>query len=124
MVYVGNWENSSYWRDLKARFSDQKNINTPEPVYEPSELSAIRVRADHYIHVHSASGTNPALVGMMHSGILILANGCLFNRCTTENEAMYFGSKREILAHLSRLDEEKNPALGDRMQLIAQRGYT
>jgi hypothetical protein len=124
LVYVGNWENSSYGRDLKARFSYQKNIITPEPFYEPSELSSIRDRADHYVHVHSASGTNPALVKMMHSDILILANGCLFIRCTTENEAMYFGSEREILAHLSRLDEENNPDLGDRMQLIAQRRYT
>jgi hypothetical protein len=124
LVYLGNWENSSYGRDLKARFSDQKNIKIPGPVYEPSELSAIRDRAYHYVHVHSAGGTNPALVEMMHSGILILANGCLFNRYTTENEAMYFGSEREILAHLSRLDEVNNPDLCDRMQLIAQRRYT
>jgi glycosyltransferase involved in cell wall biosynthesis len=124
LVFVGNWGNSAYGKNLKDRFSDYPNIYILNPIYEPSELRAVRDRAFLYIHGHSAGGTNPALVEMMHFKIPILAHGCSFNRESTEDKAIYFTSAAEISAHLSRLDHSDNLDLGNEMYQIAQRRYT
>ncbi|MEM1195493.1 MAG: DUF1972 domain-containing protein [Pseudomonadota bacterium] len=126
LVFVGNWDKSAYGRALKARYADHPTITIKDPVYEPGRLRALRDRAALYCHGHSAGGTNPALVEMMHFGVPIAAHGCAFNRATTEGGALYFETAerlREVVRGL-----EGNPAeaaeIGASMRDIAQRRYT
>lgn len=124
LVFVGNWGNSAYGRDLKAMYGESPNIFLLDPIYDPDALYAVRARASVYLHGHSAGGTNPSLVEMMHFGIPILAHGCTFNRHSTEGKARYFQSADELAEHLRNLDTQDADRIGYDMREIAQRKYT
>lgn len=124
LVFVGNWENSAYGRDLKARYSESPNIFLLDPIYDPDALYDVRARASVYLHGHSAGGTNPSLVEMMHFGIPILAHGCAFNQHSTEGKARYFRSADELAEQLGNLDTQDADRIGADMREIAQRKYT
>lgn len=124
LVFVGNWDKSPYGRELKAKYAGHPTIFVHDPVYDPSALRAIRDQAALYLHGHSAGGTNPALVEMMHFGIPIAAHGCDFNRHTTEDKALYFETAEELRALVSRLSDDEDKAVGDAMREIAERRYT
>lgn len=124
LVFVGNWENSKYGRELKASFSDSPNIFLLDPIYDPNALYAVRERASIYLHGHSAGGTNPSLVEMMHFGIPILAHACSFNRHSTGGKARYFETSGELVEQLSNLAPEDARKIGLNMRELAQRKYT
>ena len=124
LVFVGNWDNSRYGRDLKARYQGHPTITIHDPVYGAGELRALRDRALLYLHGHSAGGTNPALVEMMHFGIPIAAHHCTFNRHTTEEEALYFETAEDLQSLVRSLSADKAGAIGSRMAEIARRRYT
>jgi glycosyltransferase involved in cell wall biosynthesis len=124
LVFVGNWDNSDYGRDLKASYSESPNIFLLDPVYDPDALYAIRARASVYLHGHSAGGTNPSLVEMMHFGIPVLAQGCIFNRHTTDGKAWFFQTAAELAELISSLDPADAAQIGSNMREIARRKYT
>ena len=123
LVFVGNWDNSDYGRMLKTKYQENPNIVIHDPVYEPGALRAIRDRAQLYVHGHSAGGTNPSLVEMMHFGIPVLAHGCVFNRYTTEDKALYFETSKELADEVRALRPEISAAIGSEMREVAQRRY-
>ena len=124
LVFVGNWSNSAYGRDLKARYEAYPNLHLLDPVYEPGALHALRARASVYVHGHSAGGTNPSLVEMMHFGVPVLAHGCSFNRHSTEGKARYFDTSEQLVVRARDLSDEDAVRIGIDMQEIAQRRYT
>lgn len=124
LVFVGNWNNSDYGRKLKTRYNGSPNILLLDPIYDPDALYAVRVRASVYLHGHSAGGTNPSLVEMMHFGVPIIAHSCSFNRHSTEGKARYFESAAELAKQLSNLDTEEADRIGADMLEIARRKYT
>lgn len=124
LVFVGNWSNSGYGRYLRKKYSTSKNIFLLDPIYDPATLYTIRVRASVYLHGHSAGGTNPSLVEMMHFGVPILAHGCAFNRYTTEEKAKYFETAVELAELVRGLDLNESTKIGNFMIEIARRKYT
>lgn len=124
LVFVGNWDKSDYGRALKAKYASHPTIIIHDPVYDPHDLRTIRDRATLYVHGHSAGGTNPALVEMMHFGIPIAAHGCSFNRHTTEGKALYFESADELRSIVGSLALGRSAYVGADMVEIAQRRYT
>jgi len=124
LVFVGNWDSSAYGRDLKARYGGYPNLHLLDPIYEPGILYALRERASIYLHGHSAGGTNPSLVEMMHFGVPVLAHGCAFNRYSTEGKARYFETSHELAELLLTLGQDEAVRIGADMREIAQRRYT
>ena len=124
LIFIGNWDNSDYGRDLKARFKDHPTITIHDPVYEPCSLRMIRDGASMYVHGHSAGGTNPSLVEMMHFGIPVLAHGCLFNRYTTEGKAQYFASSAELAEIVRSMSPQVAAQIGKEMGNIAGGRHT
>lgn len=124
LVFVGNWDKSRYGRELKHEYAGHPTITIHDPVYDPRGLRAIRDGASLYLHGHSAGGTNPALVEMMHFGIPIAAHGCAFNRYTTEDRALYFNSAEELRALVSQITAAEAKAIGETMCEISARRYT
>lgn len=123
-VFVGNWSVSHYGRELKARYGNYTHMHLLDPVYEPRALRAVRDRATLYVHGHSAGGTNPSLVEMMHFGIPVVAHGCVFNRKTTEEKAQYFQTTDELIDLVLGLSDEDARRIGENMAAIARRRYT
>lgn len=124
LVFVGNWESSTYGRHLLEEYGDYSNIRLLNPIYDAAKLLALRRGARLYVHGHSAGGTNPSLVEMMHFGIPILAFDCIFNRCTTEGAAAYFRSAADLQSKLGKLSPQQAKDTGVRMLEIAQARYT
>ena len=124
LVFVGNWENSEYGRKLKSRYVDHPTIKILSPVYDPNALKTIRERASVYVHGHSAGGTNPSLVEMMHFGIPVFAYDCSFNHYTTEDKALFFKDADELSLKISKLKPIQAKEIGDSMKSIAGINYT
>jgi len=97
LVIIGNWLNSEYGKKLKEKYTKSKNIFLLDPIYRQSILNQIRSNCSIYIHGHSAGGTNPSLVEAMYLGLPIFAYGIGYNKETTQNKALYFNDKYELV---------------------------
>lgn len=121
LKFIGNWDNSNFGRSMKAKYQKFENIDIIAPVYDLSTLFDIRNRCSFYVHGHSAGGTNPSLVEMMHFNKDIIAFDCNYNRASTENTATYFSNTKELINNINHSDTANN---AESMLEIAQRRYT
>ena len=97
IVMVGNWDNSSYGIKTKAFYRDKKNLILLDAIYDRDELDILRSNCKLYIHGHSAGGTNPSLVEAMFLGLPVFAYASGYNEYTTENKALYFRNRDELI---------------------------
>ena len=118
---VGNWNSSIYGQQLKAKYSVFDNIEIIDPVYDLNALFNYRKNCKGYIHGHSVGGTNPSLVEIMHFSKQIYAFDCVFNRFTTENEALYFSTDKDLMELLADKSLSSN---NKKMKSIAIKRYT
>jgi len=121
LKFVGNWESSEFGRMMRHRYQSNANIDLIDPIYDIEQLSKLRSSCSLYVHGHSAGGTNPSLVEMMHFGKTILCFDCEYNRASTEDGAIFFGDS-SVLAHTINSSNFVNN--GKLMLEIAQRRYT
>ena len=123
LVMVGNWKNSPFGRDVKARFANRENIYLLEAIYDPNELNVLRGNCSIYLHGHSAGGTNPSLVEAMHLSLPIAAFDVIYNRATTEGAAKYFRDAAELAELLNCVPPTEWEAQRATMKAIAVRRY-
>jgi glycosyltransferase involved in cell wall biosynthesis len=121
LMFIGNWNNSDFGREMKAKYQDYENIDIVDPVYELDKLFELRQKCSFYVHGHSAGGTNPSLVEMMHFRKNIMAFDCNYNRASTEDKAAFFINTEELVELIKNSEPLNN---GISMQEIAQRRYT
>ena len=124
LVIIGNWLNSEYGKKLKEKYTKSKNIFLLDPIYRQSILNQIRSNCSIYIHGHSAGGTNPSLVEAMYLGLPIFAYGIGYNKETTQNKALYFNDKYELVELLKNIDDNKLKSVAIDMKNIARDNYT
>lgn len=126
LKFVGNWNSSEFGKRMIKKYSKFSSIEMIAPIYNIDQLFEVRSKCKAYVHGHSAGGTNPSLVEIMHFAKPVLAFDCAFNRYTTENTALYFRNERdlsEILNNEQMLSEQlQNCALS--MKAIACSRYT
>lgn len=123
LVFIGNWENSLFGKEMKVNYGACSNLILISPIYDIEQLNVLRDNCKFYIHGHSAGGTNPSLVEAMYFNRPVFAFDVIYNRETTENMAHYFKNAEE-LSQLSQSNEalykENERAMGE----IARRRYT
>jgi UDP-N-acetylmuramyl pentapeptide phosphotransferase/UDP-N-acetylglucosamine-1-phosphate transferase/glycosyltransferase involved in cell wall biosynthesis len=124
LVFVGNWDCSPFARNLRQRFAHYAHLHLLDPIYDIGVLRTIRSGACLYIHGHSAGGTNPSLVEMMHFGVPVLAFDCVFNRKATDDGAVFFKNPVSLRAAADSINPERGQAVGSKLQRIARRRYT
>ncbi|PVA00052.1 glycosyl transferase [Vibrio vulnificus] len=124
LKFIGNWNASAFGQELKKTYSLNKNIELIDPIYDLDELYKLRKNCSVYIHGHSAGGTNPSLVEMMHFGVPILAFDCSFNQFSTEHKASYFSSASDLVNLIDGTSELELLKNGEAMREIARRRYT
>jgi glycosyltransferase involved in cell wall biosynthesis len=124
LVFVGNWGNSAFGQALRRQYQGIPHLRLLDPIYDLGVLRTIRENASIYIHGHSAGGTNPSLVEIMHFGLPVLAYDCVFNRYTTDGRALYFKSADDLCARLAGLTAAMRTAVGTEMFRLAQERYT
>ena len=123
LKFVGNWNASDFGRKLKSKYIDVANIELLDPIYDLNKLYMIRRNCSLYLHGHSAGGTNPSLVEMMHFGVPIFAFDCSFNRFSTEGKASYFADTKGLLAMLKYQNSDSLKKNAINMNEIARRRY-
>lgn len=122
--FVGNWDNSDFGRRLRKKYSKYRNISLLDPIYDLDELYILRNASSLYLHGHSAGGTNPSLVEMMHFGCPILAFDCNFNRYSTDNKAHYFKDTEELSSLVRNISHQEKLINGENMLRIAREKYS
>lgn len=121
IIFIGNWQKSSYGRELYSKYNNKFNISLLNPIYCLDTLFDYRASCSVYIHGHSAGGTNPSLVEMMHFSKPIIAFDCSYNRATMEDKGNYFFSSKDLTELLNKSDSLMS---GDILVEIARRRYT
>ena len=124
IVIVGNWENSQYGVDCRAKYKNYSNIVLLDPIYDNEQITSLRKNAYIYIHGHSAGGTNPSLIEAMFLGLPVFAYDCIYNRETTENKAIYWQNSDELYKTLININDEEIKKLSKSLKEIADRRYT
>ncbi len=122
--FVGNWESSIFGKKLKSKYKDFDNIELLDPIYDLDTLYKLRKGCSLYLHGHSAGGTNPSLVEMMHFGIPIFAFDCSFNRYSTDDKAIYFTGANQLIELLNSTNQERLSNNACHMERIAKQRYT
>lgn len=123
LVIVGNWHASQYGIDLKSKYADKDHVFLLDPIYEQNKLNQLRSNCTIYLHGHSAGGTNPSLVEAMHLELPIFAFDVAYNRETTEQQAKYFSSSKELLELVENSNESFLQAIGNKMIKISEKRY-
>jgi gliding motility-associated-like protein len=123
LVLVGNWQHSEYGKRLWGKYQGHPNLRLLPPVYDPRTLNLLRSNCQLYVHGHAAGGTNPSLVEAMSLGRPILAKDVVYNRFSTEQQALFFQDEQELLDQLQGLSPDRLQEQGLKMQQIAQRLY-
>lgn len=121
IIFIGNWDSSAYGRSIFEEYRHIKNVVLLDPIYCNETLWAYRDACALYIHGHSAGGTNPSLVEMMHFGKPVAAYDCSFNRATMENKGVYFDSSDDLSTLIQDVDNFPD---GSALIEIAKRRYT
>lgn len=124
IIFIGNWNSSEFGKSLRDVYRKFNNIELLDPIYDLDKLATIRNGCSLYIHGHSAGGTNPSLVEMMHFGVPILAYDCNFNRYSTEDKAHYFSDSDQLRHLLEALTDTELKNNASCMYEIANRRYT
>lgn len=124
LVFVGNWEASAFGREVRAHYRGFDHILMLDPEYDAGILKTLRSGASLYIHGHSAGGTNPSLVEMMHFGVPVAGFDCAFNRYTTNDRAVYFSDAAQLQTLVQHLDPATARKVGAAMQTLARQHYT
>ncbi len=123
LVFIGNWDNNHYSRELYKKYSINKNIHLIGPIYDINELNMIRSNAFLYIHGHSVGGTNPSLVEAMFVGLPVVCYSSIFNLYTTEGQALYFNSSNELLEIISNIYSYDLDRIGKKLSDLAVARY-
>tara|TARA_B100000900_G_scaffold73531_1_gene58585 strand:- start:3122 stop:4183 length:1062 start_codon:yes stop_codon:yes gene_type:complete len=121
LVYIGNWQASEYGINLKKDFKNFENIKMLDPIFDKEELFKYRYLCSFYLHGHSAGGTNPSLVEMMHFAKPIIAFDCSFNRETLQNKGNYFNTVESLESLIKNIDHLFD---GEELRKIARERYT
>lgn len=124
LVLVGNWGDSNYGKKIKKAYQQFENLHLLDPIYEIRALDVLRSNAYIYVHGHSAGGTNPSLVEAMYLQIPILSFDAIFNRVTTNNQAIYFSDIKGLQYILKNLDNYPLLAVAKKLKEIADQQYT
>jgi len=124
LVMIGNWENSTFGREMRARFAKYSHIYLLDPIYDQNILNEIRSSCKVYIHGHSAGGTNPSLVEAMYLGLPIISFDIHYNRNTLENEGLYFKHSKELSTIIKNLSEIHLAKISSSIYSVAKEKYT
>jgi glycosyltransferase involved in cell wall biosynthesis len=121
LKFIGNWANSDFGCLMRDKYQKYNNIEIIAPIYEIDKLFEIRQDCSFYVHGHSAGGTNPSLVEMMHFSKPVFAFDCNYNRASTEDSAQFFKNSDELIRLIN-----TPVSLGNaiNMKEIAKRRYT
>ena len=122
-VLLGNWNNSEYGIQTKAKYAGTKNLILLDAIYEREELDVLRSNCSLYVHGHSAGGTNPSLVEAMHLALPVFAFASGYNENTTANLALYFKDAADLSLLLKDYKQIDLKKMGQALQAFAQKHY-
>jgi hypothetical protein len=123
LVLIGNWKNSDYGKSLQHKFSKYDHLHLLDPIYESNLLNQIRSNAKVYIHGHSQGGTNPSLVEAMYLALPIISFNIIYNKVTTENQAVYFETSDELCQLIRDVDLLNLDGMSVNLSEVANRRY-
>lgn len=123
LVIIGNWKNSDYGKSLLNEFSGYDHLHLLDPIYEANLLNQMRSNAKVYIHGHSEGGTNPSLVEAMYLGLPIISFDIIYNKVTTEDQAVYFETSNELCQLIKDIDLLDLDKMSANLSEVANRRY-
>ena len=124
IVFIGNWSNSQYGKELLEKYKDKSNYRLFHPIYDATELNLIRSNCKVYIHGHSKGGTNPSLVEAMSLRLAIFAYEVNYNIETTESGCLYFKDSNSLKQLVEEITLEEINTMSLKAEEIAKRRYT
>ena len=123
-VLVGNWNNSNYGREVRAAYSKFSNLHLLDPIYDQKVLNLLRSNCHFYVHGHSAGGTNPSLVEAMYLKLPVISVDVIYNRVTTNNQAIFFETAEELTQIIKNIEKYPLRSVARELKKYADKAYT
>ena len=125
LILIGNWNFSSYGKEIRNKYRSFENLVLLDPIYEQKTLDELRSNCGLYVHGHSVGGTNPSLVEAMNLELCCITFGVDYNIATTENSTIYFNTVSDLKIIISDFLDNKIDAqfIGNNLKSIAIRRY-
>ena len=123
MVYIGNWNVTSWAKATREKYSVYPNLIMLDAIFDIPLLNQIRSNCALYVHGHSAGGTNPSLVEAMHLGVPLACYDNGFNNNATYNKALYFKSAKQLADIVANTPEVKMQEVARTMKQLALDHY-
>ena len=124
LVYIGNWNITSWAQQIREKFSKYRNLILLDAIYDIPVLNQIRSNCAIYVHGHSAGGTNPSLVEAMHIEVPLACFDNGFNNNTTYNKALYFKDVEGLKQIVNETTPERFSEVAKNMKRLAMEHYT
>ena len=124
LKFVGNWNSSEYARNLKNKYQSDSYIEIIDAVYDEKIIHNLRKDCKVYIHGHSAGGTNPSLVEIMHYDKAVFAFDCKYNKATMQDKSLFFNDCQSLINLLRDLPQINIQEIGRQLGNIARCNYT
>lgn len=118
LVMVGNWDSSDYGRNIRKKYAGDKKLFLLDAIYDQKALDLLRSNTSLYVHGHSAGGTNPSLVEAMYLGLPIVCYGVIYNKVTTENQAIYFSDTEDLIQIINTINMGRLKSTGHAMKKL------
>lgn len=123
LVVVGNWNSSDYGRNLRLKYSKERNLYLLDAIYDQKELNIIRSNASLYIHGHSGGGTNPSLVEIMSMEVPTICYDSNYNRYTTEEKTFYYKNEDQLSSLIKNITGDEKIKISVLLKEVAERRY-
>ncbi len=102
IVLVGS-TNTAYAKRLLSQYSSNGLVRFLGGIFDENVLSSLRTFCAAYIHGHSVGGTNPALLGAMANGCLIIAKNSAFNKEVLGELGFFYSNTSNLIVKIEAL---------------------
>lgn len=123
LVYIGNWNVTSWATETRKKYSKYPNLILLDAIYDIPILNQIRSNCTLYVHGHSAGGTNPSLVEAMHLGVPLACFDNGFNNNTTLHKALYFKNSDDLMNIANNMTSDVYDRVAEDMLGLAVKHY-
>lgn len=124
LVFIGNWNASSYGRAVREKHSESGHLVMLDAIYDRQVLDVIRSNCHVYVHGHSAGGTNPSLCEAMYLGVPVAAYASGYNERTMAGQGWFFRDEHQLQKIVMDFDAADGRAAGKKLRDVARERYT